>query len=96
MTKISIYATLIMPNQLNIKRGEFSFFREWLFLLYSNQGFDKNANPFDLSALFALYIELVWRLSGFAFFVRLLRWSHFLFLGGEQDEPVLSVFELCF
>ena len=45
---------------------------------------------------FALYIELVWRLSGFAFFVRLLRWSHFLFLGGEQDEPVLSVFELCF
>ena len=30
--------------------------------------------------LIALYIELVWRLSEFAFFVRLLRWSHFLFL----------------
>ena len=25
--------------------------------------------------------ELVWRLSEFAFFVRLLRWAHFLFLG---------------
>ena len=31
--------------------------------------------------LIALYIELVWRLSGFAFFVRLLRWAHFLFYG---------------
>lgn len=30
-----------------------------------------------------VHIELVWRLSGLAFFVRLLRWSHFLFYGGK-------------
>ena len=27
-------------------------------------------------------VDIVWRLSEFAFFVRLLRWPHFLFLGG--------------
>ena len=32
----------------------------------------------------ARYIELVWRLSEFAFFVRLLRWAHFLFYSGEN------------
>ena len=38
--------------------------------------------------LIALYIELVWRLSEFAFFVRLLRWSHFLFLRGGMKTKM--------
>ena len=40
--------------------------------------------------LIALYIELVWRLSEFAFFVRLLRWSHFLFFLGEGENILQS------
>ena len=33
---------------------------------------------------------MVWRLSGFAFFVRLLRWSHFLFIRGGCLPAVLE------
>ncbi len=43
--------------------------------------FDKNADSINVNASNACYIELVWRLSEFAFFVRLLRWAHFLFYG---------------
>jgi len=42
-------------------------------LAYLYLEFDKNANSDDIGVLIALYIELVWRLSEFAFFVRLLR-----------------------
>ena len=35
--------------------------------------FDKNANSLGVSVHTCSYIELVWRLSEFAFFVRLLR-----------------------
>ncbi len=91
LTKSSNYATLIMPNQLNIKRGRFSFCGKLVFLSYLNCGFDKNADPVNLSVQFALYIELVWRLSGFAFFVRLLRWSHFLFFRGRSMKKIVSL-----
>ena len=33
-----------------------------------------------------LHIDIVWRLSEFAFFVRLLRWAHFLFMGVWKME----------
>ena len=73
-----------MPNQLNIKTGAIFYFQEllYLFCAYSFCEFDKNANSINVSVLIALYIELVWRLSEFAFFVRLLRWAHFFIYGG--------------
>ena len=67
---------LIVPNQLNIMyKGRLFRFRDNYALLgiHSFCEFDKNANSINLSVLIALYIELVWRLSEFAFFVRLLR-----------------------
>jgi len=70
------YVIMKMPNQLNISiRGNFIFLRitaPFLRML-SLCEFDKNANSVNESVLIALYIELVWRLSEFAFFVRLLR-----------------------
>ncbi len=78
---------LIVPNQLNIKIGAISlFFTGVLSTIFEHNcisEFDKNANSINTIVLIALYIELVWRLSEFVFFVRLLRWSHFLFLLGE-------------
>ena len=55
--------------------------------------FDKNANsPLDNCVLCThFHIELVWRLSEFAFFVRLLRWSHFLFSFEGRTAIRLSI-----
>ena len=47
-----------------------------------------------MSVLIALYIELVWRLSEFAFFVRLLLWPHFLFLEEKEMKKIVGIF-LC-
>ena len=44
-----------------------------------------------LGAYGACYIELVWRLSEFAFFVRLLRWSHFFVFGGRNMKKALAI-----
>ena len=64
-----------VPNQLNISiRGNFFFIGIVIFSYtcpYTE--FDKNASSDNMDVLIALYIELVWRLSEFAFFVRLLR-----------------------
>ena len=40
--------------------------------------------------LHPFHIRLVWRLSEFAFFVRLLRWAHFLFSGGQFNTKLLK------
>ena len=39
-------------------------------------------------AVHPFHIELVWRLPEFAFFVRSLRWSHFLFCEGRFNYAV--------
>ena len=58
------------------------------FLCNRIMGFDKNASSIHtiVVSYTHFHMKLVWRLSEFAFFVRLLRWSHFLFYGGMENE----------
>ena len=49
--------------------------------------FDKNANFIGMRKGLFFHIDIVWRLLKFAFFVRQLRLSHFLFFwGGIMDN----------
>ena len=76
---IVMYRSLFFKNRLCF------FCRTYVF------EFDKNANSIhvDTTAFYTLcYNGLVWRLSEFAFFVRLLRWSHFFNIGGCNDEKM--------
>ena len=62
-----------MPNQQN--NAEKDIIHQGIIIFFSQQQFefDKNANSINVSMQVCPYVELVWRLSEFAFFVRLLR-----------------------
>ena len=71
-----------------MKLGVFSFYRDitLTFAYKHSDEFDKNANShyvYMRVRLHPFHIKLVSQLSEFAFFVRLLRWAHFLFSGGD-------------
>ena len=46
--------------------------------------------PFMIVCVYLVLYKLVSRLSEFAFFVRLLRWAHFLFSGGQFNTKLLK------
>ena len=47
--------------------------------------------PFVLYAIYACQYKLVWRLSEFAFFMRLLRWAHFFMKGySKMVEEIIN------
>ena len=75
--------------------GVFSFYRDitLVFAYKHSVEFDKNANSrcvYMCAYLHPFHIKLVSQLSEFAFFVRLLRWAHFLFSGGQFNTKLLK------
>ena len=72
-----------VPNQLNHAR--MGSLRGFCLFLCLQSKFDKNADFGSVGTGTSLSAELVWRLPEFAFFVRLLRWSHFLFVHLREE-----------
>ncbi len=77
---------MTMPNYIDVNIEE-QFYVGILYPFFSRPEFDKNANSIGVSTI-VLHIDIVWRLSGFAFFVRDFGCALFYFRGYDMTLEI--------
>ncbi len=85
-----IYYTRQIILIRKLKRRTLFIHRGYYTIFHSHSEFDKNANFIGVNEYNVLRIDIVWRLSEFAFFVRWLRLAHFL-LYAECGERKMGI-----